>query len=79
MVGNYSESLSDTNAGRCFQERLRCSVSRDKNWGTVVKEEKGVSYKSFRSFSNKICTSNLQQNDEYTIYIIQYIQYIYNQ
>ena len=56
-------------------------MSRDKNWGPVVKEEKGVSYKSFRSFSNKICTSNLQQNDEYTIYIyiIQYIQYIYIQ
>ena len=77
MVGNYSDSLADTNAGRCFQERLRCSVSRDKNWGPVVKEKKGVSYKSFRSFSNKICTSNLQQNDEYTIYIYNTIYTIY--
>ena len=52
-------------------------MSRDKNWGPVVKEEKGVSYKSFRSFSNKICTSNLQQNDEYTIYIYNTIYTIY--
>ena len=54
-------------------------MSRDKNWGPVVKEKKGVSYKSFRSFSNKICTSNLQQNDEYTIYIYNTIYTIFIQ
>ena len=52
-------SLKDTNADRYFQERLGCSVSRNKNWESVVKEGTGVSYKSFRTFSNKICTSNL--------------------
>ena len=65
--GHYSPSLTDTNADRCFQERLGCSVSRDKNWGPVVKERTGVSFKSFRTFSNEICTSNLQQNDEFQI------------
>ena len=65
--GHYSASLTDTNADRCFQERLGCSVSRDKNWGSVVKERTGVSFKSFRTFSNKICASNLQQNDEFHI------------
>ena len=42
-------------------------MSRDKNWETVVKEGTGVSYKSFRTFSNIICFSNLQQNDEFQI------------
>ena len=42
-------------------------MSRDKNWGPVVKEGTGVSYKSFRTFSNKIYPSNLQQNDEFQI------------
>ena len=65
--GHYSPSLTDTNADRCFQERLGCSVSRDKNWGPVVNERTGVSYKSFRTFSNEICTSNLQKNDEFQI------------
>ena len=37
-----------------------CGVSRDKNWVPVVKEGTRVSYKSFRTFSNKTCTSNLQ-------------------
>ena len=32
-LGHYSVSLTDTNTDRCFQERLGCSVSRDKNWG----------------------------------------------
>ena len=34
-------------------------MSRDKNWEPVVKEGTGVSY--------KICTCNLQQNDEFQI------------
>ena len=33
----------------------------------MVKERTGVSYKSFRTSSNKICISNLQQNDEFQI------------
>ena len=67
--GHYSltASLTDTNADRCFQERLGCSVPRNKNWGPVVKEGTRISYKSFTTFSNKICTSNLQQNDEFQI------------
>ena len=65
--GHYSVSLTDTNKDRYFQERLGCCVSRHKNWGPMVKERTGVSYKSFRTFSNKICTSNLQQNDEFQI------------
>ena len=40
-------------------------VSMDKNWGPVIKEGTGVSYKSSTTFSNKICTSNFQQNDEF--------------
>ena len=36
--GHYSHSLTVTNADRCFQERLGCSVSRDENCGPVVKE-----------------------------------------
>ena len=51
------------------KKKLRSSVSRDMNWGPVVKEGTGVSYKSFRTFNNKICTSNLQQNDEFQISI----------
>ena len=35
--------------------------------GPMVKEGTGASYKSFRTFSNKIFTSNLQQNDELQI------------
>ena len=66
-LDHYSASLTDTNADRCFQERLVCNVSRDKNWGSVVREGTGVSYKSFRTFINKICTSNLQRNDEFQI------------
>ena len=42
-------------------------LARDKSWKLVVKEGTEVSYKSFRTFSNKICTSNLQQNDEFQI------------
>ena len=34
-----------------------------KGWGAECQ----LSYKSFRTFSNKICTSNLQQNDEFQI------------
>ena len=33
----------------------------------MVKEGTGVAYKSFRTFSNKISTSDLQQNDEFQI------------
>ena len=51
------------------KKKLKSSVSRDMNWGPVVKEGTGVSYKSFRTFNNKICTSNLQQNDEFQISI----------
>ena len=40
-------------------------VSMDKNWGPVIKEGTGISYKSSTTFSNKICTSNFQQNDEF--------------
>ena len=65
--GHYSVPIIDANADRWFQGRLGCSVSRDKNWGALVKEGTGVSYKSLRTFSNKICTSNLQQNDEFQI------------
>ena len=42
-------------------------MSRDKNSGLVAKEGTGVSYKSFKTFSNKICVSNLRQNDEFQI------------
>ena len=63
----YSVSLTDTNADRCFQERLGCSESRDKNWGLVVKEGTGVSHKSFRTFSNEVCTSDPWQKDEFQI------------
>ena len=40
-------------------------VSKDKNWGPVIKEGTGVLYKSSTTFSNKIFTSNFQQNDEF--------------
>ena len=62
--GHDSASPTDTNADRYLQERLRCSVSRNKNWGSVVKEGTEVPYKSFRMFINKICTSNLQQTKD---------------
>ena len=51
--GHYSVFLTGTNADRCFQERLGCSVSREKNWGLVVKEGTGVSYKSFKLLAIK--------------------------
>ena len=35
--------------------------------GLVVKEGTGVSHKSFRTFSNDICTSDPQQKDEFQI------------
>ena len=41
---------------------MQTDVSK-KGWGAVCQ----LSYKSFRTFSNKICTSNLQQNDEFQI------------
>lgn len=64
---NFSASLTDTNADRYLQERLGYSVSRNKNWGPVVKEGTEVPYKSFRMFINKICTSNLRQINEFLI------------
>ena len=42
-------------------------MSRDRNWGPVVKKEAGVSYKSPRTFEKKLCTCNLQENDEFQI------------
>ena len=47
--------------------KVGCSVSRNINWGLVVKEGTGVAYKSFQTFSEKTCTSDLQQNDEFQI------------
>ena len=52
--GHYSASLTNANADRYFQERLGCNVSRCKNWGPEDQEGTGESYKSFRTFSNKI-------------------------
>ena len=42
-------------------------MSRDRNCGPAAKKEAGVSYKSPRTFENKLCTCNLQQNDEFQI------------
>ena len=59
-----STSLSENSANRCMQERVRRSVSRDKNRRFVVKEGTGIPYPYFGTSVSKACTFNLQQNDE---------------
>ena len=56
-----STSLSDN---RCMQERVGCSVLKDKNKRSVVKKGIGIPYQYFGTSVHKTFTFNLQQNDE---------------
>lgn len=47
-----------------MQERVGCSVLKDKNRRSVVKEGIGIPYQYFGTSVHKTFTFNFQQNDE---------------